>query len=85
MKTNQVNTKWVSNLYEAGAPIKDWAREITYRIERANAELAEAQARHAEAMQYVKSENAKLEKKIDSLWTAEEIAAAKRGEMVVTP
>lgn len=81
MKT-KINMDWTANLYEVGAPIRDAARQIAWDIEDADKRLEAAKKLHAEQMAEIKRRAARLEAKVAELWTAEEIAAAKRGVML---
>lgn len=73
---NEIN--WISNLPEVGQPIKDEAREIGYIIENAERELENSKRIFAEAIAGIESRRAMLQRNIEKLWTAEEIAEAKK-------
>ena len=78
-----MNLDWTKNLYEVGTPIRDGAKEIAWQIEQANKRLEEAKQRHAESMAEIKRSAERIEREVARLWTPEEIAAAKRGMMLV--
>ena len=80
---NTPSLDWTKNLYEVGGPIRDGAKEIAWQIERANKELEDAKAAHRQAMAEIKRQADLIESKVSELWTPEEIAAAKRGMMLV--
>lgn len=79
MKSQDLN--WIDGLYEVGTPITDERNEIQWRLERAEKDLEQAKKIFAEERKLAKEKYAKLTKKIDALWTPEEIKAAK-GEIV---
>lgn len=81
MKT-KINLDWTANLYEVGGPIRDGAKEIGWQVERADKALADAKKLHGEQMTEIKRQADRIEAKVSELWTAEEIAAAKRGVML---
>lgn len=78
-----LSVKWTANLWEVGAPVRDAAKRIEWAIEDADKALAEAKALHAEAMKAIAIDHAKLEQYVSTLWTAEEIDAAKRGKILI--
>lgn len=70
---------WTNYLYEIGGPVRSAVQRIQLAQQQADQELAEAKRRHREVMAELKSEADKLERYIETLWTADEIASAKRG------
>jgi hypothetical protein len=78
-----INLDWTKNLYEVGAPIRDGAEEIAWRVMQAENALADANARYRETMAEIKRAADRIEREVSRLWTADEIAAAKRGVMLV--
>lgn len=78
-----IDMGWTAFLWEVGAPIRDRAREIAWQVGEVERQLAKAVALHAEQMAQIEREAAKLEAQIAGLWSEAEIAAAKRGVMLV--
>lgn len=79
----KVNLDWIKNLYELGAPIRDEAKEIGWRMEAAEKELENAKRIHRERMKEIARSAQQLERTIGGLWSTEEIEAAKRGVMLI--
>lgn len=79
---NPLDFSWTANLYEVGSPIRTQAREIAWLKEQADKRLEAAQEAHAQSMADLQISAGSLNRQISSLWTPEEIAAAKSGVML---
>lgn len=79
-----IDLSWVNNLWEVGAPIRDEAREIQWRQEQARERLELAKLEFEESMRCCELSANTLEARIKTLWSSEEIAAAKRGVILAT-
>lgn len=72
-----LETSWVRNLPEVGEPIKDHARRIAYAEFNAEQAVVDAIKRRREIRKQLRAGVRILEKKVQSLWTPDEIATAK--------
>lgn len=79
----KINLDWTANLWEVGSPILNGVREIGWQIEYADEQLEKAKKIHAETMAGIQSSANRITMQVASLWKPKQIAAAKRGEMLV--
>lgn len=79
MKTKTIDLAWIDNLAGVGTPILDFRQSIESELSDAAKALEQAKQDYVDALESVRNRSARLEKKIQSLWTPNEIQAAKNG------
>lgn len=75
--------KWTRNLYEATGTIREAQAEVDCRVAAAKKRFQAAMREYEQELAGIKQYAEGVERRVSRDWNPEEIAAAKRGKMLV--